>query len=167
MNVTYTYIGNELELFAKAQNWKQYFAKALRPFIRGRALEAGAGMGSNTILLFNEHCTGWTWLEPDSALFAQLQQSDAVRTLPCQEKSCICGDTSYFAGKALFDTIIYIDVLEHIEADAAEMARAADLLRSGGKLIVLAPAHNYLFSPFDKAIGHYRRYDKRSTTALL
>jgi SAM-dependent methyltransferase len=165
MSASYTYIGNELELFAHAQNWKRYFARVLRRHIRGQVLEAGAGMGSNTMLLYNQHCTGWTWLEPDARLFEQLIRSDAVASLPCEDLDCIKGDTTYFTETALFDCVLYIDVLEHIEADAAELQRAAALLKPGGKLIVLAPAHNYLFSPFDTAIGHYRRYDKKMLRA--
>ena len=63
---------------------------------------------------------------------------------------------------ARFDAILYVDVLEHIEDDAAELVAAARALRPGGALIVLAPAHGWLYSPFDRAIGHYRRYTRRS-----
>jgi 2-polyprenyl-3-methyl-5-hydroxy-6-metoxy-1,4-benzoquinol methylase len=59
-----------------------------------------------------------------------------------------------------FDTIIYIDVLEHIENDKEELNRVAEHLRDGGHLIVLSPAHQLLFSPFDAAIGHFRRYNR-------
>jgi hypothetical protein len=62
----------------------------------------------------------------------------------------------------LFDSIVYIDVLEHIEDDKSELAQAFHLLRPGGRLIVLAPALQALYSPFDKAIGHYRRYARKS-----
>jgi hypothetical protein len=49
-------------------------------------------------------------------------------------------------------------VLEHIADDRAEMEKAASRVADGGCLIVLAPAHQFLFSPFDAAIGHHRRY---------
>jgi hypothetical protein len=62
-----------------------------------------------------------------------------------------------------FDTILYIDVLEHISDDRDELARAAALLTPRGSIIVLAPAHASLYTPFDRAIGHFRRY---STGAL-
>jgi SAM-dependent methyltransferase len=65
-----------------------------------------------------------------------------------------------------FDAILYVDVLEHIEDDAGELATAARRLRPGGVLIVLAPAHNWLYSPFDRAIGHYRRYTRRSLATV-
>jgi hypothetical protein len=60
----------------------------------------------------------------------------------------------------VFDTILYIDVLEHIEDDRSETARAAAHLAPGGRLVVLAPAYAWLFSPFDAAIVHYRRYTR-------
>jgi hypothetical protein len=59
-----------------------------------------------------------------------------------------------------FDTIIYIDVLEHIENDRKELGDATALLRANGRIIVLSPAHQWLFSPFDAAIGHFRRYNR-------
>ena len=60
------------------------------------------------------------------------------------------------------DTAIYIDVLEHIEDDADEMTRISRHIRPGGHVIVVSPAHQFLYSPFDHAIGHYRRYNRES-----
>jgi SAM-dependent methyltransferase len=65
-----------------------------------------------------------------------------------------------------FDAILYIDVLEHIESDREEISKAAALLNNGGHLIVLSPAFQFLYNPFDKAIGHYRRYNKRMLRQL-
>lgn len=64
-----------------------------------------------------------------------------------------------------FDTILYLDVLEHIADDRAELARVRPHLAEQGNLVVLAPAHQYLFSPFDAAVGHHRRYDRASLGA--
>jgi len=68
--------------------------------------------------------------------------------------------------EARFDAMLYLDVLEHIRDDGAEVALAAAHLAPHGRLIVLAPAHNWLFTPFDERIGHYRRYSRRSLGAL-
>jgi len=65
-----------------------------------------------------------------------------------------------------FDTILYVDVLEHIQDDYAELQRAAHLLIDNGVVIVLAPAHSFLFSAFDRQIGHYRRYDREALRAV-
>jgi hypothetical protein len=59
-----------------------------------------------------------------------------------------------------FDTLLYMDVIEHIEDDRGELSRAAEWLRPGGHLIILVPAHQWLYTPFDRAIGHFRRYTR-------
>lgn len=65
-----------------------------------------------------------------------------------------------------FDSVVCINVLEHIENDAEEIQNAARMLKSGGTLIVRAPLHHWLFTPFDEAIGHFRRYSARTLEAI-
>jgi len=76
------------------------------------------------------------------------------------------GFLSGIVPKDSIDTFIYIDVLEHIEDDHSELAAAAALLRQGGRVIVLSPAFNLLYSAFDKTIGHFRRYNRTMFRAL-
>lgn len=151
------YIGGELQLFARAGRWKQYWISQLRPFIHGAVLEVGAGIGANTLRLRNGSEQRWVCLEPDPQLAATLREQLVGTPLE--------GSTEVFPGTLetlepadRFDSILYIDVLEHIEDDRAELERAARHLAPGGHLIVLGPAHAWLFSPFDQAIGHFRRY---------
>jgi hypothetical protein len=59
-----------------------------------------------------------------------------------------------------FDSIPYINVLEHIENDKAELAIMRDKLVPDGHVLIFVPALPALFSDFDKSIGHYRRYRK-------
>jgi hypothetical protein len=77
------------------------------------------------------------------------------------------GTTQDVNPRSRFDTILYIDVLEHIEDDRGEMARAAKLLAPRGTLIVLSPAFQQLFSEFDRSVGHYRRYTRASLAAVM
>ena len=150
------YPGLELKLFAQAHNWKSYWSGRIAPYVRGAVLEVGAGIGANTRLLTALDFVRWTCLEPDAALARQIE-------LPAGRlHEVILGIVSDLAPGLQYDSILYIDVLEHIEDDAAEMGRAAERLRPGGTLIVLSPAHPFLFTPFDEAIGHYRRYTKSS-----
>jgi SAM-dependent methyltransferase len=67
----------------------------------------------------------------------------------------------------LFDAILYMDVIEHIEDDSGELENAFRHLNPGGYLIVLVPAHKALYSKFDKKIGHFRRYNKDMVRAIL
>ena len=159
-----TYIGTELELFAAAGNWKRYVGKVLRPFICARVLEVGAGIGSNLPYLQTSAVREWTSLEPDPVQARRIAACVAAGELPPSQ--VISGIIADIDPSAAFDTILYIDVLEHIADDKAELARAAQHLAHGGRLIVVAPAHQFLFSPFDAAIGHHRRYSAASLAAL-
>lgn len=164
MNAPFTYVGEELGLFAHAHNWKAYVASSLARFASGRVLEVGAGLGATTAALCGLTHTHWTALEPDAALLAAVEARIAAGALPATVMPRL-GTTADIAG-ARFDTILYIDVLEHIEDDRAELARAAALLAPGGRIVVLSPAFQTLYSPFDAAIGHYRRYTRCTLAAV-
>jgi hypothetical protein len=64
------------------------------------------------------------------------------------------------------DSVVYADVLEHIEEDGEEVLAASRLLRAGGHLVVMVPAHQWLYSPFDARVGHYRRYSRKRLIGL-
>lgn len=159
------YPGTELELFQHAVHWKSYWASRISSFLHGDILEIGAGMGSNTRFLLPKTAPrSWTCVEPDAHLFHQLQDI-------CEGSYGCCVHTIHGTIKDIesdlrYDTILYLDVLEHIENDAGELAQAATLLRTNGHIVVLAPALTWLYSPFDAAIGHYRRYTKATIQRL-
>jgi SAM-dependent methyltransferase len=149
-----------LELFRHAKNWKKYFSEKLLPYIKGDVLEVGAGIGINTAYLAKDATAirSWCLLEPDKNLAAQIDTNTDTLAIP--NKKIINGIITDL-GQQRFDTIIYIDVLEHIERSQEEIAKAKALLNPGGHLIILVPAYNFLFNKFDKSIGHYRRYNKK------
>ena len=154
----FKYVGSELELFAAVKNWKSYWSSCICPFIRGEVLEVGAGLGANTPYLKRSDKRRWVCLEPDPLLVKQL----SANVGPTDGRAgceVVCGTLEAVKGSQ-FDTIIYIDVLEHIENDSRELEDAAQLLRPDGRIIVLSPAHQRLFTEFDAAIGHFRRYNR-------
>jgi SAM-dependent methyltransferase len=162
--MSYTYVGTELDLFAAARNWKSYVKRQVRPLLGTNVLEVGAGHGGTTRALCDDGRRRWVCLEPDSSLAGRLITSISTGELPhcCEPR---IGTVADLDDSERFDTILYMDVLEHIADDRAELASAADHLREGGHLIVLAPAHQWLFTPFDESIGHYRRYTKSTLRA--
>jgi len=160
------YVGSELELFRDATCWKAYVADQLAPHVSGDVLEIGAGIGGTTAAVHRNSSRSWTCLEPDAALVVELSAATAaLRDLNGNPPSIVIGTLADVALSARFDCILYLDVLEHIEDDRSELARAAARLRPGGNLIVLSPAWNWLYSPFDRAIGHFRRYSRRTLLA--
>jgi len=161
---TFSYIGTELDLFEQAHNWKMYYSKFLRLHLQGRVLEVGAGIGGSTVFLCDGSQSEWLCLEPDADLHQQIQKKIVQHILPpcCVSKNCTLRDIS---DDERFDAILYIDVLEHIENDSDELQRAFAHLKTHGRLIVLAPAYQTLFSEFDEAVGHFRRYTKNSLIA--
>jgi SAM-dependent methyltransferase len=163
--MTHSYSGSELELFAAATNWKTYFSSALAPFIGARVLEIGAGIGSNIPFLHNPTVRQWTSIEPDPDLALRITERITIGELP-QTCRVLVGTIEGIEEASRFDTVFYIDVLEHIADDSAELNRAAGHLAPDGNLVVLAPAHQFLFSDFDAAIGHHRRYNAVSLMAV-
>ena len=163
--MTRCYIGSELELFAAATNWKAYFSSVLAPFIGARVLEVGAGIGTNIPFLHTPAVRQWTSVEPDPDLARRIAERITLGELP---ESCrvLVGTIESIDETSRFNTVFYIDVLEHIADDAAELNYAASHLAPDGNLVVLAPAHQFLFSEFDAAIGHHRRYNAVSLTAV-
>ena len=94
----YAYVGEELELFQHATNWKGYFRSRLRPYLTGGVLEVGAGLGGTARLLCDGRQRGWTALEPDRQLLEQFRlraESDPY-PLPVE---LIAGTTADLAGR--------------------------------------------------------------------
>jgi SAM-dependent methyltransferase len=157
-------VGDELNLFAVATTWKSYVHFHLRPYLSGDILEVGAGIGAATAAFYDGTQRRWVCLEPDRDLADRIKSNLAPELINCE---VIVGTLSDLDPEEQFDSILYIDVLEHIEADAAELARAASRLKANGTLAILAPAFPWLYSPFDAAVGHYRRYTKASLRSVV
>jgi len=161
------YLGTELDLFAMAFSWKTYVKREVGQYIKGHVLEVGAGIGETTKALKNGHEESWTCLEPDRSLAERIPATlDNKVCGQCEVPQVIVGDIDHPECNRNYDTILYIDVLEHIENDELEIIKAARKLKKNGCLVVLAPAHQFLYSPFDAKIGHFRRYHRKRLIAI-
>ncbi len=160
-----SYVGSELLLFSKAVNWKVYYGRMIKKFLAGDVLEVGAGIGAGARALCDGSQRRWVCLEPDAEMSGAIQEQIGRGALPgcCEART---GTIFDLVDGNRFDAIVYIDVLEHIENDRNELVKAADHLKKSGYLIVLSPAHQCLYTPFDREIGHYRRYDKKSLCSV-
>ncbi|OGL55739.1 MAG: hypothetical protein A3C43_12395 [Candidatus Schekmanbacteria bacterium RIFCSPHIGHO2_02_FULL_38_11] len=137
----------------------------VRPFLGQRVFELGAGTGRFSRFLLNEKFPFLLLLEP-SPVFLQSLSS----LVPGKENVLLIhSDIESFERPDLygsFDSIISIQVFEHIENDEETIARASHYLRPGGKIILQVPAMEWLFGHWDKQIGHFRRYTKKDAIRL-
>lgn len=158
---SFKYEGSELELFSNASHWKSYWLKELQPYCGSNILDVGAGIGATARTFRNHKCERWLALEPDESLASHIKQ--AVQAGEFQQNFKVqVGSSKDLDHNELFDTILYIDVLEHIADHKEELTRVAKHLLPGGRIIILSPAHQWLFTPFDQAVGHVRRYNRAS-----
>lgn len=160
------YVGQELELFARATNWKRYVKAEIGKYLIGDVLEIGAGIGGTTLALHDGTARRWICLEPDADQAKRLRAA-VTKSWGFCAPVVIAGSLRALADRRSFDCVLYLDVLEHIQDDRHQIEEAARLVRPGGHIVVLSPAHQWLFSEFDKSIGHVRRYDKRNLRSLM
>ena len=76
-------------------------------------------------------------------------------------------ETAYSGLLGSFDSIFALNVVEHIEDHKLAIANCNKLLKTGGNIIILVPAYQWLYNGFDKGLGHYRRYTKQRLTNLI
>jgi len=117
-----------------------------------RVLEVGCGTG-NVLKQLDAVCTGGDVIGMD--LFMEGLAFARTRT----QTPLIQGDVHRPPFSTLFDMIGAFDVVEHIADDASVLASLYAMLKPGGALFVTVPAHMYLWSYFDTASHHCRRYE--------
>ena len=146
------YPGEELEIFDKATIWRKYIHAMMQHYFKDNILEVGAGIGSFAANYF-ENFQNITLCDFDNENVKILQKKFY------QNNNITIYDKGINELEGKFNTIIYLNVLEHIQEDLHEINSALNKLNLGGHLIILVPAHQNLFGKFDKAIGHCRRYN--------
>lgn len=162
----FKYIGSELELFKFAKNWKRYWKNSLAKYVGGVVYDVGAGIGSTAELFSRHNVSEWICIEPDLTNYDLIVKKINSNQLPSSTKA-FCGTLSDLQSANRPDCILYIDVLEHIENDAQELMIAAELIPKDGRIIILSPAHNFLYTAFDESVGHYRRYSKETLKSIF
>ena len=144
------YPGKELEIFDKAVFWRKYIYLLVKKYLKNDLLEVGAGIGSFTKNYKNDF-TQITLTELDKHNIKKLKKRFKNTKIKIESKF-----TSKINRK--FNSILYMNVLEHIKNDKREINTSLSKLNKKGYLIILVPAHNELYTKFDKEIGHFRRY---------
>lgn len=148
------YLNEVLEFFDISDNYRSYQIELFGNYVGKEILEVGAGRGKIIEILAQNSEKQFTLLELDKNFFDILNNKFNSKNIKVLEER-----TQNIKEKK-FDTIFYLDVIEHIEDDRFELDTAYNLLKKNGHLIIIVPAFQILFSKFDQKVGHFRRYRK-------
>jgi 2-polyprenyl-3-methyl-5-hydroxy-6-metoxy-1,4-benzoquinol methylase len=155
---------DDLERLGSARHFFEWVLTEFHPYLRGRMLEVGAGVGTITRKLVDGYPNlSVVALEPAENVYGDLAAYAALSPRVVVHRQTL----AEFKDAKGFDAVLYLNVLEHIQDDAEEVRRAADALRPGGALLVFGPALEWLYSELDYKAGHYRRYRVDQLRALV
>jgi SAM-dependent methyltransferase len=146
-----------LERMAAAPRYNRWMFDRLRPWLgRGRrVLEIGAGIGNMSAFLIDRERVVLTDTEP--YYLGRLRERFAAQPHVVVRELRLPVVDPRIAAERL-DTIVCLNVLEHIEDDRASLRAMRDLLQPGGRVVLLVPSLRVLYGTLDEALGHFRRY---------
>ena len=153
----FLYDGWELKYFDKAFNFRNYQLELVKKFIRGKVAEVGPGNGA-FLKYYSQLATEIDLFEPSENFLISLNEFEDPKINIINK--------FFEKNKNYYDTILYLDVLEHIKDDKMEIQTAFESLNKGGALLINVPAFQHLYSQFDKDVDHCRRYSKKTLKSL-
>jgi SAM-dependent methyltransferase len=145
----------EFAALSEAVNYRRAIVSEFAPFLNGRILEIGAGIGQISEAILNlPGVSELVGVEPDLRF-----QKGFRERLP--HIRLVEGTAAELDEGETFNGAVMVNVLEHIEQDRAELVRLHGILKpSGGNLCILVPARQELYSDLDAHFGHFRRYNR-------
>lgn len=160
---SFLYSGKELEAMAEAKNYCQWIMRYFGPYLGRRVVEIGAGAGTFSALLLNSKGTeSLALFEAAHNLFPQLRMrfSDERVRVHCStfDRELLCDPP---------DSVVMVNVLEHVLDDTGLLSEIYESLRPNGSLLLFVPALEWNYGSLDKAFEHHRRYDKRELKEKL
>ena len=156
------YEGADLEALATLRRYRRWILDTFTPYLGGRTVEFGAGIG-NVAEGLRPHVAHLDLVEPSANLIGRLADrfandgAVAVHNVTLEDFSATVDDGAYRA-------VVLVNVLEHIEDDAAALDDLHRMLEPGGHLLLFVPALRFLFSDLDRLVGHFRRYTRTELT---
>jgi glycosyltransferase involved in cell wall biosynthesis len=150
---------------SRAERYNRWMFEQLAPWLGRRALEIGSGIGSFTRYLVGRELVIATDLNPR---YLRILSNTFERHTRVEVTSLdlMNFDPAPVAARGI-DTILCLNVLEHVEDDLGALRRLHAALVPGGRLLLLVPAHEWLFGAIDRAIDHHRRYGRAGLAARL
>ncbi|MBS1596899.1 MAG: class I SAM-dependent methyltransferase [Bacteroidetes bacterium] len=159
-----------LELFANAPHFNKWLFESISSYCQGNILEIGSGIGNISKLLLQQNLPvtlSDLRKEYCDHLRAHFEKSSNLQNVLQIDLSLTDFENVYRQSLYQFDTVIALNVIEHIEDDKLVISNCKKLLKPNGRIIILVPAYMSLYNSFDKELGHFRRYNKKSLAELF
>lgn len=152
-------ISSNLKQWNKLDRYSQWMYHSYEQYIGKRVLDVGAGVGNLTKYMLKkcDLVVGVDIFEHQIKIMRKRFQKYSNFKAECRN---ILEDNIEDLKKYKFDTIVCINVLEHLEDDREAIMRMKSLLVPKGRLVILVPAGQVLYSHLDKNVGHHRRYNR-------
>ena len=155
-----------LEALSAAPKFNRWMADTIRPYVGKEIIEVGAGIGNLTKLLIRKS-KRYVVADIDHAHLGRLT-AEFERRPNFQIRCCNLSQPEDFAEfKEQLDTVVCLNVLEHVEDDLAGLRNMHSILKTGGRAIVLVPCDQKIFGTLDTALGHFRRYSREELKAKM
>jgi 2-polyprenyl-3-methyl-5-hydroxy-6-metoxy-1,4-benzoquinol methylase len=154
------YTLEDQERMSRARNYFAWQGRMVLPHLGRRVVEVGCGIGNFTGMLLDREVV--VAIDIEQACVDRL-----LRRYPGRKnlRAFVCEDLRTLARFAP-DSVVCLNVLEHIEDDAAALQQMRAILSPGGVIVLMVPAFPALSGPIDRNLGHYRRYTRRSLMKL-
>lgn len=159
-----------LESFSKTKKFNSWQYKAIAHYCKGSILEIGSGIGNiSDFLLENNTSVTLSDLRKNYCTILQerFRNRTSLRNIIQLDLGATDFDNKYTYLLGQFDTIIALNVIEHIQNDANAINNCRKLLRPEGQIIILVPAYQCLYNSLDKGLDHFKRYTRKSLTKLV
>jgi glycosyltransferase involved in cell wall biosynthesis len=159
-----TYGSQILGRLNRAPRFTKWMADVIRPYVGEKVLEIGAGTGNLTVQLIPRRLY---WVSDVNPLY--LNYLESVRQdRPYMQVSYTDGEKGEsFPKERKFDTVICLNVVEHLADDLTALTNFHEVLEDHGRAIILVPCGPWLFGSLDEVLGHHRRYTRKQLTDLV
>jgi len=148
----------------RAPRFTKWMADVIRPYVGERVLEIGAGIGNLTLQLIPRRLY---WASDINPLYLTYLEN-VGRNRPYLRVGFTDGQKGEsFPKEEKFDTVICLNVVEHLADDLGALNNFREVLEDRGRAIVLVPCGPWLYGSLDEVLGHHRRYTRKQLTDLV
>ncbi len=159
-----------LEAISSAPQFNEWMYQTISKNFKGQTLEIGSGIGNiSEHFIKRDKKIMLTDIRKNYCNYLRREWSKNDSVLGVEEVDIVDPDfdTKYQHHLEKYDAVFALNVVEHIKDDALAIKNCKKLLKQGGRLVILVPAYQFLYNEFDKALEHYKRYNRKELLDLF